>query len=459
MFTGSYPKPDFEWSFSLPHIIRSLEPITPPSHLSETPLPSLPSPPRRSLLHPEWILTTHLVPAASPRTTPLVPVPTIPQFTPGKDKAERKAQIDALSKELSDAKTKQWKGELKGLGKDETKLWCCLNRYVRTKQTGSQGVTLFFAHANGFHKEIWEPTLLALVKTMGERGAAYEVSEIWTWDAVNHGDSALVNAGKLSGIFDWQDNARDIANFLLHYLPGSPRREQLPTHLQPVPVSEALNRQQRGFADRTLVGVGHSFGGASLVWMASHHPYKHLLSSLILVDPIITGVIPFGGFSSFINGKIQGALSRRDHWTSRDEALRLFKAVPFFQRWDPAVLDVYIQCGTYEVPEGGVRLKMQPIHEAITFSEMMSTCEAWFHLPNIDEQTELMFVMPAGYGEPGSPEKIQEKQQLVWRRPVNASNVLNPKAGHLIAQETPKELAEDIHEFLQRKYAVIKNRL
>jgi hypothetical protein len=32
-------------------------------------------------------------------------------------------------------------------------LWCVLNRYVRTNATGG-GVTLFFAHANGFPKEV-----------------------------------------------------------------------------------------------------------------------------------------------------------------------------------------------------------------------------------------------------------------------------------------------------------------
>lgn len=35
------------------------------------------------------------------------------------------------------------------------RLWICLNRYVRNDTTGSKkGLTLFFAHANGFNKEV-----------------------------------------------------------------------------------------------------------------------------------------------------------------------------------------------------------------------------------------------------------------------------------------------------------------
>lgn len=99
------------------------------------------------------------------------------------------------------------------------------------------------------------------------------------------------------------------------------------------------------------------------VWSASHEPFKRLFSSIILVDPIIAGTLPTNpDGDKFIGGMMTGALSRRDHWSSREEALRLFKSSPFFQRWDPTTLDVYIECGLYEDPNGGFRLKMAPIH-------------------------------------------------------------------------------------------------
>lgn len=42
--------------------------------------------------------------------------------------------------------------------------------------------------------------------------------------------------------------------------------------------------------------------------------------------------------------------------TRREEARRLLSS-PFFQRWDPAVLDAYIEHGMYLTPNGSVRLK------------------------------------------------------------------------------------------------------
>ncbi|TCD65455.1 hypothetical protein EIP91_002669 [Steccherinum ochraceum] len=461
MFTGSYPKPDAPWPYT--YNPRILEPILPyPTATSHTSPPSLPTTRQaRSLLHPEWTLSTHVVPAAYPRTTPLVPVPPIPAFAFGKDKKQRREEIVALANELAEAKLKQGKGELKSLGRDQTALWCCVNRYVR-KRSGSgipKGITLFFAHANGFMKEIWEPTLLHLVNIMREKGASYEVAEIWCFDGANHGDSAIVNEGKLSGIYDWQDNARDLSNFLTNYLPHAPTSSDLPTHLSRVSPSESKRREEHGFAERTLVGVGHSYGGCSIVWSASHKLYSHLFDSIILVDPIIAGAIPYSAehFAAYLNGMSVGALSRRDTWSSREEALRLFQASAFFQKWDPEVLKVYVEYGLRENPDGSVSLKTKSIQEAITFAEQLSSIEAWYHLPNIDERIALKFIMPAGNGEPG--DKAEEKQHLVWRRPVNCSNVLNPNAGHLIPHETPHQLAEDIHAFLQSKYPLLKNRL
>jgi hypothetical protein len=90
-------------------------------------------------------------------------------------------------------------------------LWICLNRYVKRGAKGT-GLTLFFAHANGFPKEVrriflhcsesvlkmtiiktWEPALHSVLNSpSGEL-----VDEIWSWEAVQHGDSALLNGDSL----------------------------------------------------------------------------------------------------------------------------------------------------------------------------------------------------------------------------------------------------------------------
>lgn len=63
---------------------------------------------------------------------------------------------------------------------------------------------------------------------------------------------------------DWQDNCRDMLQFLLHYLPPRASALDLPVHLPQLPDSVAQGRKAHGFAERTIIGIGHSYGGATL---------------------------------------------------------------------------------------------------------------------------------------------------------------------------------------------------
>lgn len=59
---------------------------------------------------------------------------------------------DDLLQTRRSASAKRQLGELEGSDK---LLWNCLNRYVKKDLVeGGKGVTLFFAHANGFPKEV-----------------------------------------------------------------------------------------------------------------------------------------------------------------------------------------------------------------------------------------------------------------------------------------------------------------
>ena len=63
--------------------------------------------------------------------------------------------------------------------------------------------TLIFAHATGFHKEVWEPIvddLLAVIKSKG--GDQLRIREIWLIDGPNHGDATILNEETLSWGYD-----------------------------------------------------------------------------------------------------------------------------------------------------------------------------------------------------------------------------------------------------------------
>ncbi|KAG1888333.1 Alpha/Beta hydrolase protein [Suillus subluteus] len=402
--------------------------------------PSLPSP-RNEPFNDNYIVSTHLVPAGCPRLTPDIPLPVVPKFTT--NAAERKRDIQQLSTELRERQERFVQGKLGG-ERSERPLWTCVNRYVKKVQDERKGLTLLFAHANGFPKEIWEATLRYLLSS----STASLIDEVWSWEAVQHGDAALVNETNLSGIFDWRDNARDIAHFLLYYLPQDTTSKILPTHLQLLPETIRESRKTKGFSSRSLVAVGHSFGGCSSILAAVNFPA--VFSSIILIDPVAASSLHYS-YSSNLLRLISAALARREHWPSREEALRSFKASPFFRAWHPDTLQLYVTYGLCEDSQGGVKLKMSGLHEALLFVDRIGSNEAWELLEKVDERIELRWIVP---GKPEDKGLGGEKatRVRVWRRPANSSNVVFHFAGHLIPHESPVELAQEISAFLEEKY-------
>ncbi|KAI6038642.1 Alpha/Beta hydrolase protein [Pisolithus marmoratus] len=402
--------------------------------------PSLPSPPRKDTIHDAYALSTHIIPAAFPRSVPDVPLPEIPTLTSLATSSERRKQVIMIIKELIERQMRYAEGKLTG-DFSRKPHWNCINRYVRThrRDTVGTGLTLLLVHPNGYPKEIWETMLRNLL----DSASAALVDEVWAWEAVHHGDSALVNAENLSGIFDLQDDARDIVNFLLHYLPEEATPVPLPPCLARVPEVTSDARKELGYNRRRLVIVGHSFGGTSSTLAALNFP--KLFSSVILVDPIILADKP-----KTIDEIFKFAANifiRRSSWSSREEALRQFKQSPFFASWHPEVLKTYVDHGLTIDTTGSARLKMAPVQEGLSIVSAPVSFGAWELLEKLDENITLRWIVPS----PGFLGR-EETEARVWRRPANASNVVFPFAGHLIVQEAPIELAHDIATFLLTKY-------
>lgn len=95
----------------------------------------------------------------------------------------------------------------------------------------------------------------------------------------------------------------------------------------------------------------------------------------------------------------------------REQALQLFRKNPFFACWNPASLDIFIECAICNDEDGGVRLKMSKflvchrfsavfvslkhrIQETAVFTERRASFEVWDLLPELDERVELRYVMP-----------------------------------------------------------------
>ncbi|KAI5116417.1 hypothetical protein M0805_008492 [Coniferiporia weirii] len=462
-FFPSYSLPALPAKFDSVHPSELLPLLEPPASLLLYP-PVLPLDARKRTEEPcrvsnDFLMSTHLLPAAYPCSVPFTLLPNgISSSSYAANKEERKARAKLITEEILLLKNRQSRG-----GSHENRLlWNCINRYTRINPTprGKKSVTLLLTHANGFSREIWEPFLRHLVSSyQSSRDGTVSVDEIWAFEAVQHGDSAFINQDRLGHLYDWSDYARDILNFLTRYLPSERNPNSLPVYLPRIPDQTTRARLSTGLTDRTLVAIGHSFGGCAAALAAITTPC--LFTGLLLVDPVIAP--PYVDRSGLIYDFVIGAVQRRSEWADRDEARRLFAASPFFSVWDPEVLETYISCCLTEIERDndvnkstqGVKLKMSGIQEGVVFSDGHVSKEVFERIQDLDPRIMLRWVM-SGKG-PSMGGSDDATRDIVWRRPVNSSNIRIASSGHLIVQEAPRELALEVRTFLERVLSDARN--
>ncbi len=116
----------------------------------------------------------------------------------------------------------------------------------------------------------------------------------------------------------------------------------------------------------SVVGFGHSLGGAALV--LAEHTRPGTLSSAYLYEPIVfspgdgSGSSPLGAdpFS-------EGARRRRASFPSKAEALARYASRPPLNTLQAGALAAYVEHGMAEAPDGSAVLKCTPANEAATF--------------------------------------------------------------------------------------------
>ncbi|MCJ1314199.1 hypothetical protein MMC25_007879 [Agyrium rufum] len=203
----------------------------------------------------------------------------------------------------------------------EAPLYLCIKQYtpyeVKTIEN-QKPITIIGGHANGFAKELYEP----FWDDLYERSFAqnFTIGSIWIADVVNQGQSSILNEHTLGNEPNWRDASRDILHMINHF------RTQMP---------------------RPLIAIGHSMGGAQLVGASLMHP--RLFTSMVLFDPVIHAV-PLSGSTSHEYSLARMSTFRRDIWASRSEAEAIFRRSPFYQSWDPRVLDLWLEYGLRSLP-------------------------------------------------------------------------------------------------------------
>lgn len=255
-------------------------------------------------------------------------------------------------------------------------------------------------HANGFCAAQWAP----VVEPLAGRFHCFAM------DARGHGESP---APSLEGSFDWASLARDV---------------------------EAVARRvlDRTGAGRLGLGLGHSFGGTLVLLAAARAP--GLFERVLALDPVIlppgTGTAPPGRGGELA----ERARRRRAVWPDRAAARAWFAERELFASWTPRALDLYVEAGLRERPDGRVELACPGAVEAAVFAGSRAGADPWTELPGLETPARLVWASRGDFPRAGY-------ERLVASMP--GADIEDCEAGHLIPMECPERVVESVLRFAE----------
>lgn len=225
-------------------------------------------------------------------------------------------------------------------------------------------ISIFFSHANGFVKELYEPLFDDLYHNL-YNNHGIQIKYIISFDVVNQGKSFILNENKLGNDVVWKDYWNDVvAAFYFLRLKSHP--------LVRLPV----------------FGMGHSFGGNIIFGASSINP--RMFVGVISIDGVIFPVVSGQAFYLPIL-----AYKRRDLWKSRAQARASLLRSPMVKNFDPRVRERYFEHAFRDLPTllypestEGVTLTTPASQELCTFSplpmELPSNVEDFAQTGSID---------------------------------------------------------------------------
>jgi pimeloyl-ACP methyl ester carboxylesterase len=312
------------------------------------------------------------------------------------------------------------RGTISGPNGVQPALKLVVNQYVPTSYTPQAGdVSIIFGHANGFHKELYEPFFSDLLSHYPR------IRGIWAVDAAHQGQSGILNEAVLGDQPCWNDYPRDILHVVNTF------SSQLPA---------------------PLIGMGHSFGGHAVLRVALMHP--GLFTALVEIDAVIEEY-PHG------NAPAKASARRRDCWPTREAAEDYFRSREFYKRWDPRCLELHLKHGLRDLPtatypdKAGVTLATTKHQELYTFLRCVGPAgneHVEQHSVPADTWRKLKEVVPpvlyivGGDSDVSTPRANQRKMENTPTAEMESI----PCVGHLVPMEKPTETGECSAFFVAR---------
>lgn len=269
----------------------------------------------------------------------------------------------------------------------QPQLWGFVERIssLRERPIGKP-ITLIMAHATGFHKEIFRPSIQSLIESFESED--HYIDEIWSLDNFRAGDAGILNAPYVGPAISSHDIARDIQQFIQFYLlvRSVSLEEDAFAHY-----SLHLNRQECGQAkeSRTIIAIGHSQGAATL-FMAVNAVAKPNQPKTQLVD----GIISFDGAFPLRKSlllqplpsneyNVVPTLVRKDVFNDQKDIMDYLNKIPMFKSFDDRVKNLYAKHGFKKIKipdqENQRSEKTFFVLKMSKWSEALSFCQLWLN--------------------------------------------------------------------------------
>jgi pimeloyl-ACP methyl ester carboxylesterase len=271
---------------------------------------------------------------------------------------------------------------------------------------GGAGPLAVLHHANGFCAALWDPVARAL----------RDEFRVIAMDARGHGDSSKPEG---DDHYRWEAFGRDLAA-----------------------VAAALAAEH---ADgRVALGLGHSFGGTSMLMAAAER--RDLFQRLVLVDPVMRPRIADAERATRPRQLSEGARARRRVFESRDVARELWHRKPLFARWQPESFDLYLEEGLADRDDGQVELKCSPEAEAAVFANGRHF-DLWSVAERVTAPTRLLW---AAQGSFPRSVFIEMEEHMTPH-----AEVVEVAAGHLMLMESPDRVVDAVRGFAPEGHASV----
>ncbi len=192
--------------------------------------------------------------------------------------------------------------------------------------------------------------------------------------------------------------------------------------------------------------VGHSLGGVATLYAAVERP--ELFDRIALLDPTMLPPsylrkVWWSKFFGFETRKelVEGALRRRRHWDSREQAFESFKGKPLFRKWSEEIFKAYVEGMTTGDPQGGLKIAYSPDWEAQIYRTIPT--DVWKKAALLARPTLVV------RGETSNT-FLAESEEAFRKAYPQATFAVVPNAGHLVAQEAPGPVGQILLQFLKQ---------